>query len=1400
MKLFLRSIIFLIAITAFAPFASAQLYWAGGIDASGSVGNMPPTTDLNFNTANNWSTVPPNLAFGVSGTPSVPGAGDIAIVQADLNNGTFVGDDFFGFTNTPVVINVTSQNLPAGGNTVAGLIISNFESFDIGTGTVDINNTSGQPLTVTPITSATLGDFVVDGGVTLNYTGSGAGTLAVTNGFIVIGEGIVGNDNTQNGLGTFNIQSGTFTFDATGTSTQMVVGLAPHGDTGGTGSTVTQGTPAVGAVAATASTVITGSSLIIGFNSSSDDIWNVTNGSTLETGTLASSYLIALGSNGTATGSVGDNSPGSTGALNISENSTFNLGSSGSTTPTDLQVGTSTLHATLTTVPGGMGTITQSGTSIVTFAGKATTVELGDLGGGSTATVGGTGIYNLEGGTLNIGTLGSTSATDTVTFTLGAAVGSTGTLNQSGTSVLNVASGSTFTDGGAGSTSGTFAMTGGIANFNGVLTVGTTGTVNLGSTVTSGVQTSSGTLNISTPNLVNAGGSFTLEGGTLNITTAATNLAYNFPFNNASVLPANTVSTIDTTQGTGTFATFNLAQNLSGGGGITLIGTAGTTTFNLTGTNSYGGPTTITSGTLVSTVDNVTDSSALSVGATGVLTLNLVAAGADTIGSITGASGGMFNINFVPSNDTLVATGLTDNFAGTITLGKNGTAGTLQLFNGAFGAIDGGPGAGLASSVIIGDGSTPSAVTFGATTYTGSTTVNLLASLTAPNLDGSVVNHGTLTVTGPAGIAGTVTSNSGTLNTTIIGGGVTANTGTLTVTGAAGIAGTVTSNSGTLNTTIVGGSVTNSGAFTASASANTVGVNLTNTGSGIIASSAPLMALNSPTFTIDGDLMMTGTAGTLVVRTNGSAADQYLIKGAASTVAGNVQVDVLGGGKLGTTTYTIVSEPLNGLTVGTLTTNHDTALFGYTLTSNADSVDLTVTQSSIATYAQTPNQAAVAHAIDGTNSSLFVTFSQVSKAAATSFFPAALDELSPESLQYARMISFENSTFLAMRINGVDADLRGGYAGLDTSAVSVVTPGFNSGLGRSLGSLLASDDPAYHPSAPNGVNYYPGGGGGEESTPASSSPQNWNSSSQVISDSTPPNPYMATQNPAGPETPGLSEFIGGDAVLANLNQNQSAANAPSSKASYTSSDATAGISYRMTSHLAMGVLFDFNHTDAKTDSLGSKTAVDSYSPGLFATYFDHGFYVNGLFSFGYNNYANSRDVSFLGETASSHPSGQQYVGDLDFGYDFHPDKTWVIGPTIGATYTHLNIDSFTETGAPDADLSVNSQSVDSLRSRLGGHVIMQTNTGDVLLQPSFTAMWQHEYLDNGSGITSSFNDFNSNPFTIQTASPSRDSALLGVGMTATLSNSMALYLNYIADVGASDYFAQSVIGGFKARF
>ncbi len=154
---------------------------------------------------------------------------------------------------------------------------------------------------------------------------------------------------------------------------------------------------------------------------------------------------------------------------------------------------------------------------------------------------------------------------------------------------------------------------------------------------------------------------------------------------------------------------------------------------------------------------------------------------------------------------------------------------------------------------------------------------------------------------------------------------------------------------------------------------------------------------------------------------------------------------------------------------------------------------------------------------------------------------------------------------------------------------------------------------------------------------------------------------------------------------------------------------------------------------------------------------------------------------------------------LDSGYDFHPAAGWTLTPAGGLTYTHLDIDSFTETGAAPANLNVQSQSDDSLRSRLGGYVTYEVHPGQLTLIPSLSAMWQHEFLDEDAPITSQFSDLNSGAFTIHSVSMGRDSALIGVGLTAELDNSMALFINCTADVNGN-YNAENFVGGVKGSF
>jgi fibronectin-binding autotransporter adhesin len=998
----------------------------------------------------------------------------------------------------------------------------------------------------------------------------------------------------------------------------------------------------------------------------------------------------------------------------------------------------------------GTGTFTQNGTVNLAGAGS----ELSIAAGGN---------YQLQSGALSIGT----NNVDTVTLEVDGTTNSTGTFTQSGGTL--VAGGSTtVTIGDTGS--GLYSLSGGTADFQNGFTLG-----NQANSVGTFAQSAGALTAENTVTVGNAGmGIYNLSGGTATFNGGLV-IGSNGTFTQTggtAVVPMGQAFDLTTAGATYNLdgGTLQISSNLTGAGtmnfgGGTLQPAAGTTSPLVDALNGN------VSGnsTLDTTNANITLSGNLS-GTTG--SLGVIGGG---IVNLTGAdSAAGFGVNV--QNGTLNASAANFPASGNVVIGSGG-AGATGTFNLAV--------AGGAPHVLTGN------ISSTGNSGTGAFNINFATAGDTLELAGNANSYrGNTTLAGGGTFRvfhGTFGNIGGNGAVAIGGDTAVATSGTVNLAGTNSYSGTTTVNNGfTLLTNNLSGNLTvdNLGAI----------------GSGLTMASLP--ANQTTTVALGGTFNSTGS---ILVNSNGTVTDLYTVNG-TSTLSGNVVLSGVGN----ITNHVIINSPAGLNTAGlTLATSGSGVLFTGSIHQVGNTEVLTTVQNPSATYAQTGNQRAVANVIDpilisGNLPANFLPIGTGLNNLTASQIPGGLEQLTPESLQYARNIAFENSTMLAVRMNNVDADIRAGYGGLNTSAINVVSPGFDSGLGRSLGSLVAYNDPAFHQTAPNGVNYYPGG---ESTSPAAISPSAsgsssqepaWDSSHNVISDS--PNPYLATSNPSGPETPAISEFIGGDVVLADLNRDQGLANAPSSKARYTAADATAGVSFRMTSHLAAGVLFDYNHTDAKTDSSGSKTTVDSYSPGIFGTYYDHGFYANGLFSFGYNNYSNTRDISIVNEQAKSSPSGQQYVGDLDLGYDFKPAMGWVVGPTLGATYTHLDVDSFTETGATGADLAVQDQSADSLRTRLGGHLVYQTNTGDVLLQPNFTAMWQHEFLDDSSGITSSFNDFSSNPFTIQTAAPSRDSALIGIGLSATLSNSMTLYINYIADVGASDYFAQSVVGGFKARF
>jgi uncharacterized protein YhjY with autotransporter beta-barrel domain len=384
-----------------------------------------------------------------------------------------------------------------------------------------------------------------------------------------------------------------------------------------------------------------------------------------------------------------------------------------------------------------------------------------------------------------------------------------------------------------------------------------------------------------------------------------------------------------------------------------------------------------------------------------------------------------------------------------------------------------------------------------------------------------------------------------------------------------------------------------------------------------------------------------------------------------------------------------------------------------------------------------------------------------------------LDQLSPQAFgQFTSVTAFNNASFeteamdnyLAGQRSGPNGTFIGGNGSIDASGLAINDPSYDPGLAMVHSRLMA-----------------------------------WNATplaNGLLSDSS-GSILGVVETKDTKAAPAVSDpwnfFVRGNVVLA-----QGFSQPDVSHFDDNTESVTLGADYRITPNLLIGLAAGYGHTDATLDDNGSSATVDSYSPGFYASYADHGWYANLSGDYVHNAYTQNRIIGFLGQTATSAPEGNEGVANLDGGYDFHQGAL-TFGPLAGLQYTHLTVDGYTESGSI-ADLSVNEQDADSLRSRLGGRISFAFSHYGVSFTPHLDATWQHEFMDQSRGITSQFNGGGVGSFSVQTTNPSRDSALVDLGLNAEINSTVTAFTDYEVQAGQENYFGQSVQAGVKIGF
>ena len=247
---------------------------------------------------------------------------------------------------------------------------------------------------------------------------------------------------------------------------------------------------------------------------------------------------------------------------------------------------------------------------------------------------------------------------------------------------------------------------------------------------------------------------------------------------------------------------------------------------------------------------------------------------------------------------------------------------------------------------------------------------------------------------------------------------------------------------------------------------------------------------------------------------------------------------------------------------------------------------------------------------------------------------------------------------------------------------------------------------------------------------------------------------------------------------------------------FTTGGVMLGVDYRITDHFAIGLSGIYSHTWTQLQPAGN-VGVNTGLGGIYATYFDRGFYVNAAAYGGYNSYDTSRQ-GLLGGFANGNTNGNEFSTFIGGGYDWHLGH-FSVGPLAYLQYTNVHIDGFNESGS-DFPLQIHSDSEESLRTDLGFRASFVWAVGRIYVVPFLYAAWEHEFKYSALPITASLGGVPGATATLFGPAEGHDSAVISTGVRVNWTPTISTFVSYDGQLARGNYSSNAVSGGVSVSF
>ncbi|WP_354687682.1 putative Ig domain-containing protein [Cupriavidus necator] len=215
---------------------------------------------------------------------------------------------------------------------------------------------------------------------------------------------------------------------------------------------------------------------------------------------------------------------------------------------------------------------------------------------------------------------------------------------------------------------------------------------------------------------------------------------------------------------------------------------------------------------------------------------------------------------------------------------------------------------------------------------------------------------------------------------------------------------------------------------------------------------------------------------------------------------------------------------------------------------------------------------------------------------------------------------------------------------------------------------------------------------------------------------------------------------------------------------FTTGGVTAGVDYRFSDQLTLGLGFGYGRDSTDVGSAGTRSTADSFSVALYGSYRPRpSLFIDGVAGYGTLDFDSRRWVGDENAFAYGKRDGHQIFASLSAGYEYR-SQAWLISPYGRLSVSESTLDKFTETGAGFSALTYFGQTVTTVSGTLGLRTEYARSTRWGLFLPFARVEYQHDFGgQNAAGLAYADLAGAGPAYTVNNAPYGRDRVQVGLG-------------------------------------